>query len=96
MSAFDEIAVELVGSELATEVVYRSSSADPRTVRAIVVRTSDDERRATSVYGRLFVSLPDLPEPPARGHEVAIGVETYKVFEVAYESGGAWLWIRKD
>jgi len=96
MSVFDEIAVELVASDLATEVVYRSSSGDPRTVSAIVVRTSDDERRATSVYGRLFVSLADFAQPPARGDEVSIGAEAYRVFEVAHESGGAWLWIRKD
>jgi len=96
MSVFDEIAVELVASDLAVDVLYTPQSGVATSLRGILVRTSDDERRATSVYARLFVSLADLAATPASGDQVVVDSQTYKVFEVALESGGAWLWLRKD
>jgi len=88
MSVFDEIAIELVASELATEVSYQTQGGSTLQVRGIVMRTNEDEQRATGVYARLFVSLADFPESPACGDSVSVDGETYKVFDVSIETGG--------
>lgn len=95
MSVFDEIANELVASELAVDAQYSSGGLLPSPLRGILVRTTEDEQRATSVYARFYVSLAAFPVRPARGDEVTIGEELFTVWEVGIDGGGAWLWLRR-
>jgi len=78
-------------------VTYKPATGQSFETTAIVERATDEQRRATGVYARLFVNLADLAVPPAAGDEVIIASATYKVFQVMTDpAGGAWLSLRED
>jgi hypothetical protein len=76
-------------------VSYRQGTTAPFTVRGIVMKDSDEERRHDGLYARLFVSLTDFVTMPGQGDVVTIGGVAYTVFEVLTDAmGGATLSVR--
>lgn len=89
MGVFDEIAAELVASELGEDVTYTPQSGAAVQVRAIPVNPARLEGLNPGQYTVRFVNASAFQAPPAAGDTVTIGSAQYRVFEVRNRGSGA-------
>jgi len=78
-------------------VTYRPAAGAPVELRGILQTGAQLEGRAPGVYAVLFLQAADLPAGAGLGDAVAIGADTYKVFEMESDAGGGVkLALRKE
>ena len=71
------------------EVAYLRQTGSQVTVRGIFENTREAQENSPGVYAVLFLWLADLPQPPERGDEVVVDSQTYKIFDIEADTGGA-------
>lgn len=71
------------------EVAYLPQAGSQVTVRGVFENTREAQENSPGVYAILFVRLADLQQPPERGDEVVVDRQTYKVFDIEADTGGA-------
>ena len=78
-------------------ITYRPTAGAPVELRGILQTGAQLEGHAPGVYAVLFLQAADLPEGAGLGDAVAIGADTYKVFEMESDAGGGVkLALRKE
>ncbi len=78
-------------------VSYQPATGQAFTIKAIIERSTDEQRHVEGVYARLFVNLADFAAAPEHGDEVTVAGKTYKVYEVLSDpTRGAWLALRES
>jgi len=85
VSRVDEACLRVFGRE----VTYLPEAGGQALIRAVFQPAREAEDASPGVYAVLFVRLPDLPEAPVRGDEVAIEGVRYKVFDIEADAEGA-------
>jgi hypothetical protein len=78
-------------------VLYQPATGQAFSVKAILERSTDEQRHTEGVYARLFVNLADFVTTPEHGDELTVAGKTYKVYEVLSDpTRGAWLALRES
>jgi len=81
MGVLDEIAAELVASELATEVVYRRADESNQSLRVVWSEGYKVEMETPGVNAVAFSALADLEQPPVKGDLIERDGRVYRVSE---------------